>query len=116
LNRKNLYIAALDYKDAFGSVWHQQLNIILNKLDVPTRLRKLIMDSYYKSQARIWSPGVASRPIDIHKRVNQECPLIPLLFNICVDPLKSCLPKEKDLGYQTVNGFFSLNNLFPFLS
>jgi hypothetical protein len=66
-NKNSLYVAALDFKDAFGSVNHQLLNINLKNLGVPTRLRNLIMDSYKGSQVRIWNAGKASRSIDIKK-------------------------------------------------
>jgi hypothetical protein len=59
------------------------------------------MDSYNRSQVRIWNAGEASRPIVIKKRVEQSCPLNPLLFNICVDLLLSFLRKSKGLGYRT---------------
>jgi hypothetical protein len=52
-NKKSLFIAALDYKDAFGSVSHQLMKINLKKLGVPARLRNLIMDSYDKINVRI---------------------------------------------------------------
>jgi hypothetical protein len=96
-----LFVAALDCKDAFGSVSHQLLDINLKALGIPTRLRNLIMDSYKDSQVRIWSNGSASRPIDIRKGVKQGCPLSPLLFNICVDPLLSFIRKFDEAGYST---------------
>jgi hypothetical protein len=86
-NRRKLYIPALDCRDAFGSVSHQLLDINLGKLGVPRSLKNLIMDSYKDSQVRIWSNGKASGPINIKKGVKHGCPLSPLLFNICVDPL-----------------------------
>jgi hypothetical protein len=96
-----LFVAALDCKDAFGSVSHQLLDINLKALGIPTRLRNLIMDSYKDSQVRIWSNGSASRPIDIKKGVKQGCPLSPLLFNICVDPLLSFIRKFDEADYST---------------
>jgi hypothetical protein len=65
--KRKLYIAALDCRDAFGSVSHQLLNKNLEKLGVPKRLKNLIMDSYKDSQVRIWSNGKASEPISIKK-------------------------------------------------
>jgi hypothetical protein len=66
---KIMYIASLDCKDAFGSVSHQLLNSNLKNLGIPRRLRTLIMDSYNRSQVRIWSAGEASRPIAIKKGI-----------------------------------------------
>jgi hypothetical protein len=82
-------------------VFHQLLDKNLNKLEVPTRLRNLIMGSYKSSLVRIWSVGSASRHIDIKKGVKQRYPLSPLLFNICRDSLISYLRKASDLSYDT---------------
>jgi hypothetical protein len=40
-------------------------------LGVQTRLRNLIMDSYKKSQVRMWIVDKASRPIDIKNESNK---------------------------------------------
>jgi hypothetical protein len=71
-NKRSLYIAALDCKDAFWSVSHQLLDINLNKLGVLRKLKNFKMDSYYKSQVRIWSTGTASCPISIKKEFKRD--------------------------------------------
>jgi hypothetical protein len=73
----------------------------LGSLGVPKRLRNLIMDSYKNNQVRIWNSGKASDPISIRKGVKQGCPLCPLLFNICVDPLISYIKNAEVNGYVT---------------
>jgi hypothetical protein len=52
-HNRSLYVAALDSKDAFGSLSHQLLDINLKALGIPTRLENLIMDSYDNTQVRI---------------------------------------------------------------
>jgi hypothetical protein len=99
--RRKLYIAVLDCRDAFGSVSYQLLNINLEKLVVSKRLKNLIMDSYKDSQVRILSNGKASEPICIKKGVEQGCPLSPLLFDICVDPLITYIKRAQVNGYVT---------------
>jgi hypothetical protein len=89
----------LDCRDAFGSVSHQLLGINLEKIGVPRRLKNLIMDSYKNTQVRIYSTGCASEPIDIKKGVKQGCPLSPLLFNLCVDPIISYIRENIEDGY-----------------
>jgi hypothetical protein len=98
-HKKKLYLAALDCKDAFGSVSHQLMDINMDNLGIPTKLRNLIMDSYKNTTVRIWSCRTASNPVDIRKGVKQGCPLSPLLFNICVDPLITLLKKYTEDGY-----------------
>jgi hypothetical protein len=75
------------------------MDINMNNLGVPTKLRNLIMDSYKNTTVRIWSCGTASNPIDIKKGVKQGCPLSPLLFDLCVDPLITLIKKHTEDGY-----------------
>jgi hypothetical protein len=100
-NKNSLYVAALDCKDAFGSVSYQLMNINFKNLEVPTKLRNLIIHPYKGSQVRIWSAGKVSRSIYIKKGVKQNCPLSPLLFNICVDSLILFLKKSEEFGCRT---------------
>jgi hypothetical protein len=100
-NGRMLYVAALDCKDAFGSVSHQLLDVNLKALGIPISLKNLIMDSYNETKVRIWSTVTASRSIESKKGVKQGCPLRPLLLNICVDPLISHIRQAKEFGYNT---------------
>jgi hypothetical protein len=49
--RMKLYLAALDCRDALGSVSHQLMGINLEKIGVPRRLKNVILDSYKKSKS-----------------------------------------------------------------
>jgi uncharacterized protein YfeS len=51
MNKRSLYVSALDCKDVFGLVSHQLLEINLGKLRVPTRLKNLIMNSCNDSKS-----------------------------------------------------------------
>jgi hypothetical protein len=97
--RKKLYLAALDCRDTFGSVSHQLMGINSEKIGIPRRLKNVIQDSYKNTQVRIYSNGSASEPIDILKGVKQGCPLSPLLFNLCVDPIITYLRKNENDWY-----------------
>jgi hypothetical protein len=55
----------LDCKDVLGSVSYQLLKINLQKLELPIRLKKLIIDSYEGTNVRILSAESESRPIEI---------------------------------------------------
>jgi hypothetical protein len=94
--RKKLYLAALDCRDAFGSVSHQLMGINLEKIRVPRRLKNVILDSYKGTQVRIYINGMASEPIDILKGVKKGCPLSSLLFNLCVDPIITYLKNYEE--------------------
>jgi hypothetical protein len=44
--KRQLYILALDLRDAFGSIPHDLINENLRSIGVPRELRKLIINSY----------------------------------------------------------------------
>jgi hypothetical protein len=96
--KKKLYLAALDCKDAFGSISHQILEKNLEQIGIPRRLKNVIVDSYLNSQGRIYSAGSASDPFNMLKGVKQGCPLSPLLFDLCVDPVITYLKENQEDG------------------
>jgi hypothetical protein len=67
MNKRSLDIAALDWKDAFGSVSHQLLIINSERLGTSSRLKNLIIDSYKETKIRIWIVGSVSRSINRKK-------------------------------------------------
>jgi hypothetical protein len=79
------------------------LDIKLEKIGIPRRLKNVIIDSYKNTQERIHSCDSASDPINILKGVKQGCPLSPLLFNLCVDPVITYLKKYECDGYAAEN-------------
>jgi hypothetical protein len=107
--RRNIYIATLDCRDAFGSVSHDLLRENLTRLEVPEFFRNTIMDSYDGATVEIFTNTNCTPPIKILRGVKQGCPLSPLLFNICIDPVFNYLQKCIDsnqreglkIGYKT---------------
>jgi hypothetical protein len=61
------------------------------------------MDSYKDTFVWIWNQGEASNPIPIRKGVTQGCPLSPLLFNVCIDPIFNFIMRQENhkYAYQT---------------
>jgi hypothetical protein len=84
---KPIYIAALDCRDAFGSVSHELLLKNLEHLGGNKHLNNFIMDSYKNARVSIITKNGVTNEIKIRKGVKQGCPLSPLLFNICIDPI-----------------------------
>jgi hypothetical protein len=66
-----LYIAAIDCKDAFGSVTHDILKQNLKKVGLLSCLVNKIIDSYNDAFVRIWNQGEASNPIQTEKESNK---------------------------------------------
>ena len=97
-NAKDIYIAALDLRDAFGSVPHEYIKFVLSEMQFPEEIIALISDSYDNGTAKVRVGSEESDTINIHKGVKQGCPLSPLIFNFCMNPLLSKLEQEGE-GY-----------------
>jgi hypothetical protein len=63
--RRELYIIAIDMKDAFGSVSHRLLEHNLKDMNFPQIIRELVMDSYFKAKVKIYSKKGMTNPIPI---------------------------------------------------
>ena len=86
-SRRNLYICSIDLKDAFGSIPHGYILHTLNQMNFPQEIQEIIEDSYCRSEARIYMEGKVSKSFEIKRGVKQGCPVSPLLFNLCLNPL-----------------------------
>ena len=95
---KDIYIASLDLRDAFGSVPHEYIKYVLSEMQFPNEIIALISDSYDNGTAKVRVGSVESEIINIHKGVKQGCPLSPLIFNFCMNPLLNKLEQEGE-GY-----------------
>jgi hypothetical protein len=96
-----LYMMALDMKDAFGSVSHKQLNNNLKSLGLCKPIREVIMDSYNGATVKVITLNGTTDNIHIKRGVKQGCPLSPVLFDICINPLIEKLNSKelKKFGY-----------------
>ena len=104
-NNKDIYIASLDLRDAFGSVPHEYIKYVLNVMGFPEEIQALISDSYDNGTTRVRIGSQESDIIHIHKGVKQGCPLSPLIFNFCMNPLLSKV-EEFGEGYKIKEGCF----------
>jgi hypothetical protein len=78
---------ALDMRDAFGSVSHKQLENNLKKLNLCKPIRNIILDSYRPATVKNVTLDGFKNEINIKSGVKQVCPLSPILFDMCVNPL-----------------------------
>jgi CRISPR/Cas system CSM-associated protein Csm3 (group 7 of RAMP superfamily) len=85
--KKPIYLAAIDCRDTFGSVSHEFLKKNLEYLGVNEHLNNFIIDSYNGATVSIFTKNRVTNEIQIKKGVKQGCPLSPILFNICIDPI-----------------------------
>jgi hypothetical protein len=101
MRTENLFILDIDLKDAFGSVSHKLLEHNLLKLGMSNNITGMIMDSYEEATVQLTSKNGYTGDINIKRGVKQGCPLSPILFNACIDPLIKRLNLEmyKQFGF-----------------
>jgi hypothetical protein len=99
--KKDLFVIALDFKDAFGSVPHDLLRYTLEKTGFYGAMTGVVSDSYNKSWTEIRTGKGTSERIEIGKGVKQGCTLSRILFNMSIDPMLRRLSRfKRELGYE----------------
>ena len=97
--QKNLFLAWLDLKNAFGSVPHDVIEITLTHLGIPQSVVELIKNVYTNAHTVVRTPAGETGEIPILSGVKQGCPLSPILFNLSVEIiLRSVLLKANEVG------------------
>jgi hypothetical protein len=93
-NRSNLVVTAMDFTNAFGSVPQQLIMSTMKRRNFPSWTRNIITDFYEGATSVIEKRGTRSKRIPWIRGVKQGCPLSPLLFNLCIEPLLQAITKE----------------------
>ena len=104
-------LTAIDLTNAFGSVPHQLIFDTLKQKGFGSTFRAIIEDLYANSETSIEVKGQRSEAIKIRRGVIQGCPLSPLLFNCCIDPLLTHLERfnfEDGITLEYNNGPFTV--------
>ena len=104
--RKNLYTLTIDLKDAFGSIPHGYILEMMDEIGFPEPIKGVIADSYDKGTTVINLDKLDSTEVRIRKGVKQGCPLSPLIFNMCMNPLLKEL-QNSNKGYRVNNRVIS---------
>ena len=103
--QKNLCLAWLDLRNAFGSVPHDVIRLTLSHLNVPRSLIDLVMNVYTDATTVVRTPAGVTSAIPILSGVKQGCPLSPILFNLSVEIiLRAILAKAKSVGQAKHHG------------
>ena len=91
---KSIYAMAIDLRDAFGSVPHSYINEILKEMKFPENIRNIIETTYDRGYTKIRIGNQESQRIKVGQGVKQGCPLSPLIFNFCMNPLLNALERH----------------------
>jgi hypothetical protein len=84
-HQKNIFLAWLDLRNAFGSIPHDVIEITLSHLGIPDSIVNLIKNVYTNASTEVRTPIGSTPSIPIKAGVKQGCPLSPILFNICIE-------------------------------
>ena len=88
---KKAYVALLDAKKPFDTVWHQGLFVKLHRKGIPTRIWHILNNWYTSSSCSVLQCGNHSKSFLTLQGVHQGAILSPLLYCIFVDDLLNTL-------------------------
>ena len=81
-HQQNLYNVFIDFKKAFGRVWHQALWATMRKYNINASIIRAIENLYDKAQSAVLFNGSTGEWFRITVGVRQGRLLSPTLFNI----------------------------------
>ena len=83
--QKNVFVAWLDLRNAFGSVPHDAIFTTLTHMGFPPDLVNMIRNAYTNATTEIRTNTGITNAIPIHAGVKQGCPMSPVLFNLALE-------------------------------
>jgi hypothetical protein len=93
-NRESLVVTAIDFTNAFGSVPHDLIISAMKQRNLPDWMMNIVKDMYQGASSTIEPRGTRPEKIAWKRGVKQGCPLSPLLFHLCLEPLLQAVEKE----------------------
>ena len=84
-NKKSITVCFLDLSNAFGSVPHELIMMMLDKLGFDSKFRLLVSDFYTGATMSVKTAETETNPIPIKSGVKQGDPLSPTLFCIALE-------------------------------
>ena len=111
-HRTPLYMAFIDLTKAFDTVSRSALWIVLEKLGVPTQMRKIIQSFHNGMLAQIVYNGKFSSLFSVNNGTKQGCVLAPLLFALYFAVMLNHALKNKNVGvpvtFRATGGLFNI--------
>lgn len=102
--KRDLLLTWLDLRDAFGSVPHHLMLLLMERLGLSGSVLEVVRDIYSHSTVAVRTGRESYTPaIPQNRGVKQGCPLSPILFNIILEGLLKYL-STSTAGY-TLAGY-----------
>ena len=89
--RRTLHLVFLDFSDAFGSVCHNMLPILLKRYHIPVSVSGYIMSLYSKLNGKVSTSRWDSESFSLKTGVFQGDPLSVVIFMLYVQPILTYL-------------------------
>ena len=94
-SKTNLFVALLDISKAFDTIGHAHIERCLETLDIPNKLRTLIINLLIDNEVNVQvNPTEQTRAIKILRGVAQGSSISPTIFNIAINFIIDDLTKE----------------------
>ena len=106
-----LIVLNLDFEKAFDRVSHQYLFQVLRKMGFPGRFVEWVGLLYRDISSKIRVNGHFTKAINIRSGVRQGCPLSPLLFVACIEPLAQLLRRDQWITGLKIPGGLEVRNV-----
>lgn len=84
-NQKNIFLAWLDLRNAFGSIPHTDLSTTLTHIGAPKELVQMVTNIYTNSSTQIRAGSDLTNSIPLLAGVKQGCPMSAILFNLSIE-------------------------------
>ena len=90
-------IISIDVEKAFDKIQHPFMIKTLQKMSREGTYLNIVKAIYDKPKANIILNGEKQKAFPIKSRTRQQCPLLPLLFNIALEVLVTAIREEKEI-------------------
>jgi len=97
LDRKNTFLAFLDFKKAFDSVWRDKLLLTAWEIGIRGHVFNVIKNLYDNVQSKVKFGDIETEFFEIDEGLKQGCGLSPILFCIYINELARMI-RHKNLG------------------